>query len=208
MTPKEYNVTEKVSGALGLKMTPLIVLMLLNLVLFLVTFFGESLLGYLGVVPNLFAERPWTLLTGMFIYLNFWQYLVVMIPLFFIGNLLLKDIGNLNFLLVYFGGGVLGGTLFILLAMVMPGRANDLMLGSGSTIFAVGMVLIFLVGRQPVKMMLIPAPIPLYAVVIFFFVIVLVSFGPRVSWEAHLGGLLFGAVAGYFIRRRRIAWQW
>jgi len=34
-----------------------------------------------------------------------------------------------------------------------------------------------------------------------FFVIF--SFIPGIAWQAHLGGLVFGLIAGYFFRRRK-----
>jgi len=45
----------------------------------------------------------------------------------------------------------------------------------------------------------IPAPIPLWIAVIGGFVIL--SLLPLVAWEAHLGGLVFGFVAGYFFKK-------
>jgi membrane associated rhomboid family serine protease len=47
----------------------------------------------------------------------------------------------------------------------------------------------------------IPAPIPLWAAIIGGFV--LLSLLRFVAWEAHLGGLIFGALAGYLFRSRR-----
>jgi membrane associated rhomboid family serine protease len=46
----------------------------------------------------------------------------------------------------------------------------------------------------------IPVPLPLWAAVIGGFLII--SFFPGVAWQAHLGGLVLGLIAGYFLRRR------
>jgi len=46
----------------------------------------------------------------------------------------------------------------------------------------------------------IPAPITLWAAGIGGFVIH--SFIPFVAWQAHLGGLVFGLIIGYFFRKR------
>jgi membrane associated rhomboid family serine protease len=49
----------------------------------------------------------------------------------------------------------------------------------------------------------IPAPIPLWIAVIGGFIILSI-FSPLlgIAWQAHLGGLVLGLVAGYIFRRR------
>jgi membrane associated rhomboid family serine protease len=46
----------------------------------------------------------------------------------------------------------------------------------------------------------IPVPLPLWVAVIGGFLII--SFLPQVAWQAHLGGLVCGLIAGLFLRRR------
>ncbi|MBA7569563.1 HMP-PP phosphatase [subsurface metagenome] len=46
----------------------------------------------------------------------------------------------------------------------------------------------------------IPVPIPLWSAVIGGFLII--SLFPHIAWQAHLGGLVSGLIAGYFFRKR------
>jgi membrane associated rhomboid family serine protease len=45
-----------------------------------------------------------------------------------------------------------------------------------------------------------PIPMPLWESILIGFL--LISFYSNIAWQAHLGGLLFGAAVGYYYRRR------
>lgn len=198
----------KYSETLGFRLTPVISLMLLNLVFFLITYFIGRAALFLGMTPDNFVSQPWTVITSMFIYADFWHWLGVMIPLYFLGNMLLNRLGGGNFLAVYFFGGLAGNILYLLLSLLAPGDyLAPILVSPSATMFAVGAVLIFIMGKQKVRLLLIPSEIPLYVVVLMFFILLsLVRFS---SWEANLGGLLFGLTAGYIIKvkkDRKEAW--
>ena len=60
--------------------------------------------------------------------------------------------------------------------------------------------LVILAPRLRVYIFPIPVPVQLWIAVIGGFL--LISFFPNVAWQAHLGGLLFGMAAAYYIKRR------
>lgn len=190
------------SETLGFRPTPIIILVLLNLVFFLVTYFIGRAVSFLGMTPSNLASQPWTIVTSMFIYGDLWHWIGNMIPLFFLGNMLLSRLGGRNFMLLYFIGGISGNVLYFLLSLVVPDSyLSTILVSSSSPIFAIGAVLILTMGRLKVRLLLIPPEIPLYIVVLVFFL--LLSLTRYSSWEAHLGGLLFGLTVGYLIRWKR-----
>lgn len=197
------------SETLGFRLTPIIILVLLNLVFFLVSYFIGPAVSFLGMTTSNLADQPWTIVTSMFIYADFWHWIANMIPLFFLGNLLLSRLGSRNFLLLYFIGGISGNALYFLLSLIVPGSyLSTILVSASSPIFAIGAVLILTMGRLKVRLLLIPPEIPLYVVVLVFFL--LLSLTRFASWEAHLGGLLFGLTVGYVIRWKRLraeAWN-
>jgi membrane associated rhomboid family serine protease len=117
-------------------------------------------------------------------------------------------VGERNFLAVFFLGGLAGNALYFLLGhlvlrgLLPPFFGDPFTIGIGASggIFALGGALAVIVPRVPVFIFFIPVPIPLWvAIIIFFFI----SFLPGIAWQAHLGGLLLGLIAGLIFRRRR-----
>jgi len=166
-----------------------------NLLLFIATIIAPNLILLLGLQPASFLSRPWTIVTNLFIHSGVWHILANMITLYFFGSFLYQLIGRNRFLLVYFAGGILGNIFYILLAS----SPFSIAIGASGAIFAVAGVLVVMMPRLRVLLYFI-VPLPLWVVVLVFFVIW--SFLPGIAWQAHLGGLVLGLVAGYIFRRR------
>jgi len=182
----------------GFRLTPIWVLIGLNLLFFIATLIAPALILLLGLQPGDFPDRSWTILTSMFMHGGFGHILANMLTLFFFGRFLSRLVGDGRFLAVYFGGGILGNILLLLLASFAP---FSVAIGASGAVFALGGALTFLVPRLRVFIFPIPVPIPLWVAVIGGFVIL--SFLPFIAWQAHLGGLIAGLIAGYFFRKSR-----
>ncbi|MFC2022496.1 rhomboid family intramembrane serine protease [Chloroflexota bacterium] len=171
---------------------------MVNLILYITTSIRQGLIFSLGLVPALFLERPWTIVTSMFVHAPFpgiWHILANMMTLYFFGSYLTRLVGERNFLIVYFFGGILGSILYILLAPPF-----SVAIGASGAVFAVGGALTVMRPKLKVFIIPIPVPLPLWVAVMGGFLII--SFFPFVAWQAHLGGLVFGLAFGYFLRRR------
>jgi len=118
-----------------------------------------------------------------------------MISLYFLGSFLIRAAGDRGFLAVFFLGGVAGNVLFALLA-----HPYSTGVGASGAIYALGGALAVMAPRIPVLVFPIPVPVPLWAAIIMF---LFLSFVPGIAWEAHLGGLLLGLIAGLIFRKRR-----
>jgi len=171
------------------------ILIALNVILFVVTLATPSLIVSFGLAPAGFGERPWTIVTSLFLHGSFGHILGNMITLYFFGKYLRLLVGSSKFLLVYFIGGILGGILYVLLAPPF-----SIAIGASGAVFALGGALAVMRPKLRVLVFPVPVPMPLWAAVIGSFVII--SFLPGVAWQAHLGGLAFGVIAGYFFRRK------
>ncbi len=86
---------------------------------------------------------------------------------------------------------------------MLLGPENSVAIGASGAIFAIAGTLTIMRPRLPIVLFPIPIPMPLWVAVIGGFVILtLLSLGLNIAWEAHLGGLLVGLIAGYIFRRR------
>ena len=148
-------------------------------------------------MPQYFVTQPWTIITSMFLHTRFWHIFANMITLYFFGSAFNGLVGNKRFLLVYFSGGIVGNIFMLLLAGFAP---YYVALGASGAVFALAGGLVVLRPRMAVMIFPIPLPIPLFVAVIGGFL--LLSFMPSVAWQAHLGGLIVGLIAGYIFRRR------
>ncbi len=155
----------------------------------------NEVVRFLGLRPDQLSQQPWTIISSMFVHGSFFHILFNMIALYFLGSFLIRAAGEKSFLAVFFLGGLAGNILFVLLA-----NPSSTGIGASGGIFALGGALAVMVPKVPVIILPIPVPMPLWvAILIFFFL----SFLPGIAWQAHIGGLLLGLIAGLIFRRRR-----
>jgi membrane associated rhomboid family serine protease len=169
----------------------------INLLVFIATIISQNLILLLGLQPASFLARPWTIVTNLFVHSGFWHIIANMITLFFFGGFLHRLIGRNRFLLVYFAGGILGNIFFILLS---PSPLS-IAIGASGAVFALAGVLVVLMPRLRVLLYFI-IPLPLWVVVLVFMVLWSFIPGLNIAWQAHLGGLVLGLIAGFIFRRR------
>ena len=171
-------------------------LIALNVVLFIITLLRPAeTIAFLGLTPILLSKQPWTIISSMFIHGNLLHILFNMIGLYFLGSFLIRAVGYKSFLVVFFLGGLAGNILFTLLA-----NPSSTGIGASGAIYALGGVLAIIVPRVPVLVFPLPVPIPLWIAIIVF---LLLSFLPGIAWQAHIGGLILGLIAGLILKRRR-----
>lgn len=176
-------------------LNPILIIIVANLLVFVATTISSSLIYRLGLVPAFFLNQPWTVVTSIFVHGGLWHLIANTLTLYFFGSSFYRLVGNTRFLIVYFTGGILGNVLYILL-----GEPLSVAVGASGAIFALGGALAIMTPKLRVIIFPIPAPMPLWIAVIGGFVIL--SFLPFVAWQAHLGGLVAGLIAGYFFKKK------
>ena len=100
-------------------------------------------LNYLAVPANLevLARRPWTLVTYMFLHLDFIHILFNLLWLYWFGTVFIQELGLKKLLSTYLLGGLAGGILYVIfynLFNVFEGvRGESIALGASASVMAV-----------------------------------------------------------------------
>ena len=181
-------------GNQGAILGPLGFLIVANLIVFVVTSIRPELIDYLGLSGQAFLSQPWTIITNMFVHANFGHIFANMLTLYFYGSYLINLVSERNFFIVYFIGGLAGNVAYLLMASPFT-----IAIGASGAVFAVGGALAVLRPKLKVFIFPIPVALPLWVVVVGGFFILT---SPGIAWQAHLGGLALGLLAGYYFRRR------
>lgn len=106
-------------------------LIVANVAMFLATIAFPNLVYDLMLVPSLVLQRPWTLVTYMFLHGGMLHLLFNMIALFFFGPRLETRLGGKRFLWLYFLSGISGAFLSLLFAR------NAAVIGASGAVFGV-----------------------------------------------------------------------
>jgi uncharacterized protein len=187
-------------GLTAFNLNPVWALIAVNFLFFLATSIKSSLIGTLGLSPAYFLDSPWTLITSLFVHQGLWHLLFNMIALFFFGMVLYQKVGQNRFLAVYFIGGILGNVAFILLNASL----GVLVVGASGAVYAIAGALVVMMPKMRVALWgIIPMPLWVF-VIVFLGLLSLPPFtGNNIAWQAHMGGLVAGLVAGYIFRKGR-----
>ena len=158
-----------------------------NCVVFVLTMIQPSISTPLAFSPLLILERPWTLITYMFVHDGTFHLLFNMLGLYFFGPRLEEEMGGRDFLFLYFLSGIAGG----LLSFVTP---EVWIIGASGAVYG---IFFGYAHFWPRERILIWGIIPVearYLVVIMTALSLFGGFtgGGNIAHFAHLGGFLGG----------------
>lgn len=157
-----------------------------------------------GPLEGVFTGEYYRLMTSAFLHVAAWHILGNMLGLWFIGAPLEQALGRVRYLAVYLLSALGGSALVYLLT---PGNVPTL--GASGAIFGLLGATVVLARRMRYEMR------PLITMAVFMLVLTFAP-GLNVSWQAHIGGLVTGALlalgllwpgAGNGARNRKLV-QW
>ncbi len=164
-------------------------LLIANVAVFVATAMSRDLLNLLALYPFAVLERPWGIVTYMFVHNGFAHLFFNMIGLYFFGPRLESRLGSRSFLTLYLLAG-LGGAVF---SFIFSRDAG--VVGASGCVYGVLLGFAMFWPRERMIVFPIPAPLEARTVVIGYLVLSLMqgSFGvgAGIAHFAHLGGAAF-----------------
>lgn len=169
-------------------------------------------LNYLAVPASLevLGHRPWTLITYMFLHVDFIHILMNLLWLYWFGTLFIQELGLKKLLSTYLLGGLAGGLLYVLSYNLFPvfeqARASSIALGASASVMA---IVVATATYQPERRMhlVFIGPVKIvYIALVLFILTSMVDFSVNTGGKiAHIGGALMGFVfASYYKRGKDI----
>jgi len=165
-------------------------------------------LNYLAVPANLevLARRPWTLVTYMFLHVDFIHILFNLLWLWWFGTVFVQELGLKKLLSTYLLGGLTGGILYVVFYNVFPVfegvREGSIALGASASVMA---VVVATATYQPDRRMhlVLIGPIKIVYIALAMFILTsMVDFSVNTGGKiAHIGGALSGFLFAYYYRR-------
>ncbi len=173
-----------------------LILILCAIVYFLSLIAPGFVYGYLALNPDYLLQRPWTLITHMFVHANFDHLFWNMLFLFFFGMELERRVGESKYLQIYLISGIVAALAQLLISPgVLVGASGALygVLGCLAIIAPEIRVLIFFVIPLSIR----------YAVVLFALIdFLMMGSGDNIAHMAHIAGLLGGLAYGYAMKKQ------
>jgi membrane associated rhomboid family serine protease len=145
------------------------------------------------------ANKPWTLLTFMFVHFGFWHIAGNMLWLWWFGGILQDFAGYKKIVPLYLYGGLAGAAFYIFSYNVFPVFHNVLPVaiafGASASVMAIAFAATVLVPDYRVFPML-RGGIPLWVITIIFVIIDMATIpdGNAGGHIAHLGGAIMGTI--------------
>ena len=165
-------------------------------------------LNHLAVPANLevLAVRPWTLITYMFLHVDFIHILFNLLWLYWFGTIFIQEIGLKKLLSTYLLGGLAGGILYVIFYNLFPVfesvREGSIALGASASVMS---IVVATATYQPDRKMhlVLIGPIKIIYIALFMFIFTsLIDFSVNTGGKiAHIGGALTGFLFAYYYRR-------
>ncbi len=173
------------------------IILLICIIIYLVSLVVPGFVyGYLALNPDYLMQRPWTLITYMFVHANFDHLFWNMLFLFFFGMELERRVGDMRFLQIYLLSGVVAAIAQMLIA------SGGLVGASGALYGVLGCLAIIAPEIRVLLFFVIPLSIRVSVVVFALIDFLTMGSADNIAHMAHITGLLVGLAFGYTMKKQ------
>jgi membrane associated rhomboid family serine protease len=172
-----------------------LILLACIIVFFISIIFPAFVYNYLALNPDYVMQRPWTLITHMFVHADFNHLFWNMLFLFFFGMELERRVGEKKFLQIY----ILSGIVAALGQMII---SSGSMVGASGALFGV-MGCLAIIAPEIRILLFFVIPVSIRGAVVLFALIDFLTLGSadNIAHMAHIVGLLVGLAYGQAMMR-------
>lgn len=146
-------------------------------------------------------QHPWSVITYMFVHIDLFHLIFNMLVYYWFGNIVGDLIGDKKILPLYIMGGLAGFIAYSLYALVVP--IYGIAYGASAAVMTIVSAAAFLAPNFMVRLILIGS-VPIKYIAIAYVIIDLakISASTNVGGHiSHIGGLIFGGLFVYFLKR-------
>ncbi len=169
---------------------------------------GDAMTHWLGISSNVHVvlHRPWTLITYMFLHLDFFHVLFNMVVLYVGGRLFSDFIGPDRLTATYLIGGLAGALFYVGAFNVFPVFSDvvafSVAIGASASVLAIFVAIAVYMPDYQLPLLLL-GRIRLKYIAIFFVVLDVISIdkGNPGGHLAHLGGAAWGAIYATLLKK-------
>jgi len=168
-------------------------------------------LSHLTLVPylalplqaDLFLFHFWTIFTYMFTHENLGHLFWNMVLFYFMSQIFFTIMGQKKLLYLYVMSGLAGGALVLLLALIFPASfGHSLLLGASASVLGVGAVMAVYSPNFRVYLFGVFDMAYKYFFLLTFALSTIIDLSINTGGKiAHVGGVAFGLLYGYFLKR-------
>lgn len=170
--------------------------------------FIENIISWLAVPASLgkLITRPWTLITYMFLHIDFWHILFNMLWLYWFGKIFLEYLSERQLVTTYILGGLAGALFYILSFNIFPkfqdAYLQSVALGASASVMAIVVSISYYVPNYRIHLLFF-GPVKIFYIAIFSIVldVIMISSGNSGGHLAHLGGAIWGFYYIYLLRK-------
>ncbi len=173
--------------------------------------FESYILDYFSLPASfdVLITRPWTLITYMFLHLDFFHILFNMLWLYWFGKIFLLYLSSKQLLRIYFWGGISGGLLYILAYNIFPAFSAALpvakALGASASVMAIVTSISFFVPNYFIHLIFFGRIRILYlAIALFVIDFFMIRSSNSGGHLAHIGGFIYGFAYIYLMRKGKM----
>lgn len=166
---------------------------------------------YISSEPMEVLEKPWTLLTYMFMHAGILHILFNMLWLYWFGKIFMDYLYKRKLLVTYFLGGLSGALVYILAYQFIPYLQDktSLMVGASASVVAIIVSTATLLPNYQVSLLFFGSVKLKYIAIIMVVIDVLSLEGNNIGGSfAHLGGALYGFIYILQLKKGRDLGAW